>query len=79
MVIKHKHNLVLIEDCAQSHGAMFKNKKTGTFGEIGAFNFYLTKNLGALGNAGAITTGNASYAYKIRKLRNYDTITNTWA
>jgi dTDP-4-amino-4,6-dideoxygalactose transaminase len=71
MAIKKKYNLVLIEDCAQSHGAMFKGKKTGTFGEFGAFSFYPTKNLGALGDAGAITTDNTEYANKMRKLRNY--------
>jgi dTDP-4-amino-4,6-dideoxygalactose transaminase len=71
MAIKEKYNLALIEDCAQSHGAMFKDKKTGTFGEFGAFSFYPTKNLGALGDAGAITTDNADYADKMRKLRNY--------
>jgi len=71
MAIKEKYNLALIEDCAQSHGAMFKDKKTGTFGEFGAFSFYPTKNLGALGDAGAITTDNADYADKMHKLRNY--------
>jgi len=71
MAIIEKHNLVLIEDCAQAHGAMYKGKKSGTFGEFGAFSFYPTKNLGALGDAGAITTNNTEYADKIRKLRNY--------
>ncbi|WCT13804.1 DegT/DnrJ/EryC1/StrS family aminotransferase [Mucilaginibacter jinjuensis] len=71
MAIKEKYNLVLIEDCAQAHGAMHKGKKAGTFGEFGAFSFYPTKNLGALGDAGAITTDNIEYADKMRKLRNY--------
>jgi dTDP-4-amino-4,6-dideoxygalactose transaminase len=71
MAIKEKYNLVLIEDCAQAHGAMYKGKKSGTFGEFGAFSFYPTKNLGALGDAGAITTDHTAYADKVRKLRNY--------
>ncbi len=66
-----KYNLKLIEDCAQSHGAKYKDKLTGTFGEFGAFSFYPTKNLGALGDAGAITTNDESLAVKIKRLRNY--------
>ena len=66
-----KYNLKLIEDCAQSHGAKYKDKLTGTFGEFGAFSFYPTKNLGALGDAGAITTNDESLAKKIKRLRNY--------
>ncbi|MFZ4621803.1 MAG: DegT/DnrJ/EryC1/StrS family aminotransferase [Bacteroidota bacterium] len=65
-----KYNLALIEDCAQSHGAMFKGKKTGTFG-YGAFSFYPTKNLGCLGDGGAVTTDDDAFAAKIRMLRNY--------
>ena len=68
--IANKNNLHLIEDCAQSHGAKFKNKITGTFG-IGAFSFYPTKNLGAIGDAGAVTTSDENFAKIIRKLRNY--------
>lgn len=71
MAIKNKHNLVLVEDCAQSHGAMYKGQKTGTFGEFGAFSFYPTKNLGALGDAGAVTTNNAELAAIMRQMRNY--------
>ena len=52
--ICNKYKLKLIEDCAQSHGAMYKGKKTGCFGDFGCFSFYPTKNLGALGDAGAI-------------------------
>jgi dTDP-4-amino-4,6-dideoxygalactose transaminase len=66
-----KHNLLLIEDCAQSHGATYNNKMTGTFGNFGAFSFYPTKNLGALGDAGAITTDDSMLIEKIKKLRNY--------
>lgn len=68
--ICNKYNLRLIEDCAQAHGAMYKNKKVGTFG-IGCFSFYPTKNLGALGDAGAITTNDEILANKLRALRNY--------
>ena len=68
--IAHKHNLEIIEDCAQAHGARFKNKKVGSFG-IGCFSFYPTKNLGALGDAGAITCSDEQYKDKIKSLRNY--------
>ena len=68
--IVDKHGLLLIEDCAQAHGALYKNKKVGTFG-IGAFSFYPTKNLGALGDAGAITVNDDSLNEKFRTLRNY--------
>jgi dTDP-4-amino-4,6-dideoxygalactose transaminase len=64
------HNLHLIEDCAQAHGATYKGKKVGSFG-IGAFSFYPTKNLGALGDAGAVTCSAPAFADKIRSLRNY--------
>lgn len=64
------NNLVVVEDCAQSHGAKFDGQMTGTFG-LGCFSFYPTKNLGALGDAGAITTNNDEWADKLRHLRNY--------
>jgi dTDP-4-amino-4,6-dideoxygalactose transaminase len=66
-----KYDLKVIEDCAQSHGATYKGKMTGTFGDFGAFSFYPTKNLGALGDAGAITTNHSESADKVRSLRNY--------
>lgn len=66
-----KYNLILIEDCAQSHGAKFKDQLTGTFGEFGAFSFYPTKNLGALGDAGAVITNSDDYSEQLKKLRNY--------
>jgi dTDP-4-amino-4,6-dideoxygalactose transaminase len=66
-----KYDLKLIEDCAQSHGATYKNKMTGTFGEFGAFSFYPTKNLGALGDAGAILCNDNELAITARRLRNY--------
>jgi len=69
--IAAKYNLYLLEDCAQSHGAKFEGKTTGTFGDIGCFSFYPTKNLGAFGDGGAIVTDNEKIADKIRMLRNY--------
>lgn len=69
--ICEKYNLKLIEDCAQAHGAKFKDKQVGTFGDFGAFSFYPTKNLGALGDAGAIVCRDESLYNKVRALRNY--------
>jgi len=68
--IAKKHHLGLVEDCAQSHGAKFKGKMTGTFG-LGAFSFYPTKNLGALGDAGALTSLNDADHRSIKTIRNY--------
>ncbi len=70
-VICKKNNLKLVEDCAQSHGAKFKGKQTGTFGDFGCFSYYPTKNLGAIGDAGSITTNDITLLEKIKKLRNY--------
>lgn len=61
----------LIEDCAQAHGAKFKNKVTGLFGDAGCFSFYPTKNLGAIGDAGAVITNDDVLAERLRALRNY--------
>ncbi len=66
-----KYNLKLVEDCAQSHGAKFNGQMTGTFGDIGCFSFYPSKNLGAFGDAGAITTNDEKIAGDIKMLRNY--------
>ena len=66
-----KHNLKLVEDCAQAHGAKWKRKNIGTFGDIGCFSFYPSKNLGAFGDAGAITTDSKEIADTIKMLRNY--------
>lgn len=71
MTIANKYNLEVIEDCAQAHGAMLEGKMAGTFGKIGAFSFYPTKNLGALGDAGAIITSDEELYIKLRALRNY--------
>lgn len=69
--IAQRYHLELIEDCAQSHGACFDGKMTGTFGISGCFSFYPTKNLGAFGDAGAIVTDNEAFADRIRMMRNY--------
>lgn len=69
--ITEKHKLYLVEDCAQSHGAKFDNRYTGTWGDIGCFSFYPTKNIGAFGDSGAIVTDNFEIYEKIKLLRNY--------
>lgn len=66
-----KHNLFLIEDCAQAHGANYKGQKVGTFGHLAAFSFYPTKNLGCLGDGGAVVTNNPEFSEKVKMLRNY--------
>jgi dTDP-4-amino-4,6-dideoxygalactose transaminase len=69
--IAARHNLKVIEDAAQGHGARYKNRRVGSLGDAAGFSFYPTKNLGAIGDAGAVTTNNAELADKIRLLRNY--------
>lgn len=69
--IAKKYNLHVIEDCAQAHGAKYFNKNIGTFSTMSAFSFYPTKNLGALGDAGAVLTDDDDLAQKLRALRNY--------
>lgn len=71
MDIGKKHNLFVVEDCAQSHGANFNGKMTGTFGEFGCFSFYPSKNLGCFGDGGAIVTDDEELAIKARTFRNY--------
>lgn len=66
-----KHNLLLLEDACQAHGSSFQNKKLGTFGKLGCFSFYPTKNLGAFGDGGAIVTDDDSLADLCRKIRDY--------
>lgn len=66
-----RHRLKLIEDCAQSHGACFRGKMTGTFGDAGCFSFYPSKNLGAFGDGGAIVTDDEALAREAKIYRNY--------
>lgn len=71
MAVAKKHNLYIIEDCAQAHGATYKGQKVGTFGDAAGFSFYPGKNLGALGDAGATLTNNKELADIVRALGNY--------
>ncbi len=69
--IAEEYDLKIIEDCAQAHGATYRGKKVGSFGMAAGFSFYPGKNLGALGDAGAVVTDNEELAKKIRALGNY--------
>jgi dTDP-4-amino-4,6-dideoxygalactose transaminase len=69
--IADAHNLPLVEDCAQAHGAFYKGKKVGSIGTVGCFSFYPSKNLGAYGDAGIITTNDKTIADRIAVLRNH--------
>jgi dTDP-4-amino-4,6-dideoxygalactose transaminase len=69
--ICRKHNLPLVEDACQAHGAKYKGKVVGTFGEISCYSFYPGKNLGAYGEGGALVTNNAAYAARARALREH--------
>ena len=69
--IAEKHNLIIIEDAAQAHGAYYKSKRSGNLGHAAGFSFYPGKNLGALGDGGAVTTNDAELANTIRILSNY--------
>ncbi|HDY8131391.1 TPA: DegT/DnrJ/EryC1/StrS family aminotransferase [Vibrio vulnificus] len=71
MVLAEKYELLVLEDCAQAHGAAINGKRVGSWGHAGAFSFYPGKNLGALGDAGAITTNDDTLAHVIRALGNY--------
>lgn len=71
MPMAAEHELFVVEDNAQAHGATFKDKPTGTFGQISATSFYPGKNIGALGDGGAVVTNDEALAQKVRMLRNY--------
>lgn len=66
-----RKHLLLIEDCAQAHGARFEGRLVGTWGQLAAFSFYPTKNLGAFGDGGAIITNDSGFAERLKRLRNY--------
>lgn len=71
MAIARKHKLLVLEDCAQAHGATYKGQKVGSFGDAAGFSFYPGKNLGALGDAGAVVSNDESLMEKVRALGNY--------
>ena len=71
MKIAKKYNLMVVEDCAQAHDAMFEGKKAGSFGDISCFSFYPTKNLGGFGDGGCLLTNNEEYASEFKMMRNY--------
>src|SRR5207302_3029468 len=69
MTIAERHGLPVIEDACQSHGARYRGSRTGSMGAFAAFSFYPSKNLGAYGDAGALTTNDAGLAEKVRMMR----------
>lgn len=69
--VAERRGIRVIEDCAQAHGATYRGKRVGSWGDLACFSFYPTKNLGAIGDAGAVTTNNAELAEKVRYLREY--------
>lgn len=71
MEFAREHGLKVVEDCAQSHGARLGEQMSGTFGDAGCFSFYPTKNLGAIGDAGAVVTNDDALADRLRHTRNY--------
>jgi len=71
MEIAEKHNLKVVEDACQAHGATYKGKKAGSIGDVGCFSFYFSKNLGAFGEGGGVTTQDKSIANAVRQLRDH--------
>lgn len=71
MALAERYGLVVVEDCAQAHGASLGGRALGSFGHAAAFSFYPTKNLGCIGDGGAVTTNDARIAARVRSLRNY--------
>lgn len=71
LVIARRHNLIVIEDAAQAHGAEYRGRRAGALADIGCFSFYPGKNLGACGEGGAIVTGRADFAERVRMLRDW--------
>jgi dTDP-4-amino-4,6-dideoxygalactose transaminase len=69
--IARRYKLTVIEDCAQAHGAEYKGRRVGSIGDLGCFSFYPTKNLGAAGEGGLVTTNNPEYARQVSMLRNW--------
>jgi dTDP-3-amino-2,3,6-trideoxy-4-keto-D-glucose/dTDP-3-amino-3,4,6-trideoxy-alpha-D-glucose/dTDP-2,6-dideoxy-D-kanosamine transaminase len=69
--VARRHDLPVVEDCAQAHGTTWDGRKVGTFGAMGCFSFYPTKNIGAYGDAGAVVTDDADLAARLRRLRMY--------
>ncbi len=71
MSVAARHDLRVVEDCAQAHGAAYKGRRCGSFGDAAAFSFYPSKNLGAYGDGGAVVSNDASVDAEVRRLRNY--------
>ena len=71
LAIARKHNLLVIEDAAQAHGAEYRGRRVGSIGDLACFSFYPGKNLGAYGEGGAVTTNNPEFAQRVRVLRDW--------
>lgn len=71
LAVARRHEMIVVEDCAQAHGAMLGGRRVGCLGDVAAFSFYPTKNLGALGDGGAVVTADPALAQRVRSLREY--------
>jgi dTDP-4-amino-4,6-dideoxygalactose transaminase len=71
MDIARRHDLVVVEDAAEAHGATYKGRRAGSVGHLGCFSFYYSKNLGAYGEAGAVTTSDPEFAHRLRQYRDH--------